>query len=64
MSLIHQKLYNSENLSSINISTYIRELVSYLADSFNTEQRIRFEFDIDPLEMDVSQAVPLGTSIK
>jgi len=60
MSLIHQKLYNSENLSSINISIYIRELISYLADSFNTEQRIRFEFDIDPLEMDVSQAVPLG----
>ena len=31
-----------------------------LADSFNTGQRIRFEFDIEPLEMDVSQAVPLG----
>ena len=60
MSLIHQKLYNSENVSSIDMSFYIRELVSYLADSFNTGQRIRFEFDIDPLEMDVSQAVPLG----
>ena len=60
MSLIHQKLYNSENVSSIDMSFYIRELVSYLADSFNTGQRIRFEFGIDPLEMDVSQAVPLG----
>jgi len=60
MSLIHQKLYNSENLSSIDMSFYIRELVSYLADSFNTGQRIRFEFAIESLEMDVSQAVPLG----
>jgi two-component system, sensor histidine kinase PdtaS len=60
MSLIHKKLYNSENVSSIDMSFYIRELVSYLADSFNTGQRIRFEFNIDPLEMDVSQAVPLG----
>jgi two-component system, sensor histidine kinase PdtaS len=60
MSLIHQKLYNTENVSSINMSYYIRELVSYLADSFHTGQRIRFEFDIEPLEMDVSQAVPLG----
>jgi len=60
MSLIHQKLYNSENVSAIEMSLYIQELVSYLRDSFNTAQRIRFEFDIEPLVMDVSQAVPLG----
>ncbi len=60
MSLIHQKLYNSENVSSIDMSFYIRELATYLSDSFNTGQRIRFEYNIDPLEMDVSQAIPLG----
>jgi len=60
MSLIHQKLYNSENVSSIDMSFYIRELVSYLSESFNTGQRIRFEFNVEALEMDVSQAVPLG----
>ena len=60
MSLIHQKLYNTENISSFDVSLYIRELASYLADSFNTGQRIRFELAIEPLEMDVSQAVPLG----
>ncbi len=60
MSLIHQKLYNSENVSSINMSVYVRDLVSYLSDSFNTGQRIRFEFDIASLDLDVSQAVPLG----
>jgi two-component sensor histidine kinase len=60
MSLIHQKLYSTENVSSIEMSIYIRELVSYLNESFDTERRIRFEFDIDPLEMDVSHAVPLG----
>jgi two-component sensor histidine kinase len=60
MSLIHQKLYNTENVSSIDMSLYIHELVSYLADSFNIGQRIRFEFAIEPLEMDVGQAVPLG----
>jgi two-component sensor histidine kinase len=35
-------------------------MVSYLSESFNTGQHIRFEFAVDPLEMDVSQAVPLG----
>jgi two-component sensor histidine kinase len=60
MSLIHQKLYSAESVSSIEVSFYIRELVSYLTDSFNVGQRIRFELAIDPVEMDVSQAVPLG----
>jgi two-component sensor histidine kinase len=60
MSLIHQKLYGSENLSAIDMSVYIREMVTYLADSFGTGQRIRFEYNIEPLELDVSQAVPLG----
>ncbi|HEV7736396.1 MAG TPA: sensor histidine kinase, partial [Chlamydiales bacterium] len=60
MSLIHQKLYSTENASSIDMSLYIRELTSYLGDSFNTGQRIRFEFAIEPMKMDVSQAVPLG----
>ena len=60
MSLIHQKLYNSENVASIEMSFYIRELTSYLRDGYNTGQRIRFEYDIDPLELDVSQAVPIG----
>ena len=60
MSLIHQKLYHADNVSSIDISVYVRELASYLSDSFDTGRRIRFEIDIEPLEMDVSQAVPLG----
>jgi two-component sensor histidine kinase len=60
MSLIHQKLYNADNLSTINIASYIRELVSYLSDSFDTGRHIRFEFFVESLEMDVSQAIPVG----
>ncbi len=60
MSLIHQKLYGTANVSSIDMSIYIRELSTYLADSFGTRQRIRFEYDIEPIILDVSQAVPLG----
>ncbi|MFH6950818.1 histidine kinase dimerization/phosphoacceptor domain -containing protein [Flavobacterium sp. FlaQc-51] len=60
MSLIHQKLYNAENISTINMPNYIKELVEYLKESFTLGQRIRFELKIDPLELDVAQAVPLG----
>ncbi|MFC0773448.1 tetratricopeptide repeat-containing sensor histidine kinase [Terrimonas alba] len=60
MSLIHQKLYSTENVSSIDMSSYIRELVSYLKNSFDTAQLIHFELEIEQVKMDVSQAVPLG----
>jgi two-component sensor histidine kinase/tetratricopeptide (TPR) repeat protein len=60
MSLIHQKLYSTDNVSSINISSYTRELVSYLVDSFDMSRRIRIEYNIEPIILDVGQAVPLG----
>lgn len=60
ISLIHQKLYQSDNLSAIDMSAYIRELVEYLRDFFGTGQRIRFETHVDPVKLGVAYAVPIG----
>jgi two-component sensor histidine kinase len=60
MSLIHQKLYQSDNLSAINMRDYIHELVDYLRDSFNCSNRIRFNLQVDRVELDLSHCIPLG----
>lgn len=60
ISLIHQKLYQSENLAYINIAAYIKELAAYLGDSLDLSGKIRFQFDLIPLELDVNQAIPVG----
>ena len=60
MSLIHQKLYNSENHSSIYMPDYINELVEYLKESFNINQKVFFQMDIDPVWLDVTKVIPLG----
>jgi len=60
MSLIHQKLYQSDNLSSIDMQWYIHELVSYMRECFDTDRRMEFKLDNDKVELDVAQAVPLG----
>ncbi|RYG42101.1 MAG: tetratricopeptide repeat protein, partial [Chitinophagaceae bacterium] len=60
MSLIHQKLYQTENVASINMAVYLPELVAHLQDSFDDGKYIRFDLQVLPLEVDVSQAVPLG----
>ena len=60
MSLIHQKLYQSGDVASIDMNWYIHELVNYTRESFYLSRRISFVLDIDPLDLDVAQAVPLG----
>jgi two-component sensor histidine kinase len=60
MSLIHQKLYQSENLSTIDMQAYIYELTDYLRDCFNTGLRIRFDLQIAPVSLPLSHSIPLG----
>ncbi|MBC7846314.1 MAG: sensor histidine kinase [Flavobacterium sp.] len=60
MSLIHQKLYQSENLSIIDMPSYIFELAEYLKDSFEIRNRIRFILDIDSFNLPLSHSIPIG----
>ncbi|NCD68667.1 tetratricopeptide repeat-containing sensor histidine kinase [Mucilaginibacter agri] len=61
ISLIHQKLYKASNVASIDMPAYIYELANYLQDSFNTaEQHICFQYAIEPINMDITQAIPIG----
>ena len=60
MSLIHQKLYLSDNLTAIRMPEYVMELVEYLTESFSSHRNVQFHLKIEDVEMDVSQAVPLG----
>ncbi len=61
MSLIHQKLYQSDKLTLINMASYIRELLDYLDDNFNASRHIRFDLQVaSPVELEVTQAVPVG----
>lgn len=60
MSLIHQKLYQGDNVASISLTSYLPELVSHLKDCFTVRNQVSFLLHTDPVELDVSQAVPLG----
>ncbi len=60
MSLIHQKLYQGDNTAFVNMQHYIRELTDYLETSFNTKKKILFDLKLDDIELDISQAIPIG----
>jgi two-component sensor histidine kinase len=61
IALIHQKLYMSDKAASIHMRAYINDLLLYLTDSYRTsKRRIRFVQTVDDINIDISQAVPLG----
>jgi len=61
ISLIHQKLYNTGSVSTIPMAVYINDLVQYLSECFDTTKKgIRFEQHIEPFELEVNQAIPVG----
>lgn len=60
ISLIHKKLYQSDDVGMVAMPLYIHELTEYLKDCFDTSQNILFDLQVADIKMDVSQAVPLG----
>jgi two-component system, sensor histidine kinase PdtaS len=63
MSLIHQRLYQSEDMTSVEMSSYITELVTFLRESFLGIDNITFDFLVEPVIFDISVAIPLGLII-
>jgi len=60
ISLIHQKLYQLENTTSVNMPTYITELAAYLETSFNAGKNLHFNLQVESIDLDVAQAIPVG----
>jgi two-component sensor histidine kinase len=60
IALIHQKLYwpNQDNL--INVGSYIPDMLNNLKDSFVSSTHITCRLDIDDVQLDISQCVPIG----
>jgi two-component sensor histidine kinase len=45
------------------MASYIHDLVVYLRDSYHPPGPVRFNLAVEPVELDVTQAVPLGLII-
>ncbi|RKE90860.1 tetratricopeptide repeat-containing sensor histidine kinase [Ichthyenterobacterium magnum] len=60
MGIIHQKLYQGDNLGSIEMKDYFLNLSEGILDTFNAEDKVKIECAMDNLELDVDTAVPIG----
>ena len=61
MSLIHQNLYQEENLMGIDVNDYISKLADNLFQSYNIEpDKIKLIKEIEATNLDVDVVVPIG----
>ena len=58
--IVHQKLYQGENLGAIEMKDYFLNLGESILDSFGAEKRVSIELAMEKLNVDIDTAVPLG----
>ncbi len=64
IALVHEKLYQNENLSDINVQSYIKELVHTISDAVDSNTKnISIDFDLDDINLIITQAIPCGLLI-
>jgi len=62
MSLVHEKLFRSEDLSRIDLSSYLHSLVMQLSASHGktAAQKVTLHMEFDRIMTDINIAIPLG----
>ena len=64
MSLVHEKLYESNNYSQINIKSYVESLVYQMISSYSSRAiRINVVSKIDNIKFNLNTAIPIGLII-
>ena len=64
MGLIHEKLYQSEDLARINLAQYIRRLAVHLFHTYGVNANaVELKTEIEEIFLDINKAIPLGLII-
>jgi len=60
MALVHEQLYQSENLADINFPEYIKILVGNLFRSYGPHPGVTFKVNIEEISLAIDTAIPCG----
>ena len=64
MALVHEKLYQSEDMVSVDFADYIENLAGYLLRSYSLgDEKINLKLDVEKIFLGMDTAVPLGIII-
>ena len=60
MSLIHEKLYKSNNFIKIDLQDYLKDLVDFLKNFFDKNKNVTVHFELEPVSVSAKRAVPIA----
>jgi len=64
MALVHEKLYQTKDLSAINFEDYIKSIISEIINLYRIDtSAITTEINLEGVELDLESAVPCGLII-
>ncbi len=64
MAIVHENLYQSDNVAQINMKNYVKSLITELISAFTTtEYSIVPELNIEPIPLTIEKAIPMGLII-
>jgi len=64
MALVHERLYRSDDLESIDFSDYTRTLINQLRRTYSaTSRNVAIELDIEDIKLNVETGIPCGLMI-
>ena len=64
MALIHEELYQSDDLAQLDFVAYVRRLSEHLLESFGMdEERIHLNIRMDGVRLTIDKAIPMGLII-
>jgi len=60
MALTHEKLYQSDNFTDVNMKTYIESFLSTFTTTIDDHSRIEIKSMVDEINLSITHAVPCG----
>lgn len=63
IALVHDKIYKSPDVSSVQIDIYLKELIQDVLGNYSMNKKVTTEIKCDNLELNLDNVVPLGLII-
>lgn len=60
MALIHEKLYQSETLATVDLADYVQSLASILMRTYSANASVQLALELAPASVSIDTAVPVG----
>ncbi|HXB41403.1 MAG TPA: two-component regulator propeller domain-containing protein [Bacteroidia bacterium] len=63
MAVIHERLYETNELSALNFNEYIKKLIKQLGDTYQTKIPVTYETEVNVDKLDLDTLIPVGLLI-